>query len=135
MKAASAILLLLLSACAEGEMTGVSFTPQGTPLGRAEFTYRETGIGSGTVTVRMPGGEFFEGTYVTATTTETGYGRVSSRYNSASVFATSSVSSNQYEAVLFSSLNNSMRCRFRGDSLRGVGACEVSDGRKVDVQW
>ena len=76
MKARFAILLLLLSACAEGKMTGVSYTSQGTPLGRAALTYKESGFGSGTVTVRMPGGEFFEGTYVTATTTETGYGRV-----------------------------------------------------------
>ncbi len=133
MKATPIILLLALSACT-GEMTGVTFTPQGTPLGRAALTYQDNGFGSGTITVRMPGGEFFEGTYVEATTTEIGYGRVSSGSKSASIFATSSVSSNQYEAVLFSRRNNSMRCRFRGD-LHGVGACEVSDGRKVDVQW
>ena len=133
MKATPIILLLALSACT-GEMTGVAFTPQGTPLGRAALTYQDNGFGSGTITVRMPGGEFFEGTYVEATTTETGYGRVSSGSKSASIFATSSVSSNQYEAVLFSRRNNSMRCRFRGGS-HGVGACEVSDGRKVDVQW
>ncbi len=134
MKAASVILLLVLSACA-GEGVGVVFTPQGTSLGRAEFKFTDYGTGSGPVSVRMPGGEFFEGTYVEATTTEIGYGTISSGYKSANVFGTSSVSSNQFEAVLFSSRNNSMRCRFRGDGLHGVGACEVSDGRKVDVQW
>ena len=134
MKATSIILLLVLSACA-GEGAGVVFTPQGAPLGRAEFKYTDYGTGSGPVSVRMPGGEYFEGNYVQATTTGTGYSRVSSGSKSANIFATSSVSSNQFEAVLFSSRNNSMRCRFRGDGLHGVGACEVSDGRKVDVRW
>ncbi len=134
MKATSILLLLVLSACA-GEGVGVVFTPQGTSLGRAEFKYTDYGTGSGPVSVRMPSGEFFEGNYVQATTTEIGYGTISSGYKSASVFGTSSVSSNQFEAVLFSSRNNSMRCRFRGDGSHGVGACEVSDGRKVDVRW
>ena len=39
------------------------------------------------------------------------------------------------KAVLLSDRNNSMRCLLHGGILRGMGACEISDGQRVDVRW
>ncbi len=127
MRAAPVILVLVLSACTR-QMAGLVHTPDGAPLGRAEYTYEEDVFGSGTVTATMPDGEFFKGSYVMVETRAT-------PYKATSVFATTSILDDRYNAVLFSDRNNSMRCLFRGDILHGIGACEVSDGRRVDVQW
>ena len=58
MRAAPVILVLVLSACTR-QMAGLVHTPDGAPLGRAEYTYEEDVFGSGTVTATMPDGEFF----------------------------------------------------------------------------
>ncbi len=126
MRAAPVILMLVLSACT-GQMAGLVHTPDGTPLGRAEYTYKEDIFGSGTVTATMPNGEFFKGSYVMVETRAT--------TKATSIFAIKSNSDDQFNAVLFSDRNNSMRCLFNGDILHGIGTCEISDGRRVDLQW
>ncbi len=127
MRAAPIILMLVLSACT-GQMAGLVHTPDGAPLGRAEYTYKEDIFGSGTVTATMPNGEFFKGSYVMVETRAT-------TSKATNVFATKSFSDDQFNAVLFSDRNNSMRCLFHGDILHGIGTCEISDGRRVDLQW
>ncbi len=117
--------MLVLSACT-GQMAGLVHTSDGTPLGRAEYIYKEDIFGSGTVTATMPNGEFFKGSYVMVETRAT---------KATNMFATKSISDDQFNAVLFSDRNNSMRCLFHGDILHGIGTCEISDGRRVDLQW
>ena len=56
-------------------------------------------------------------------------------------FGTIETYSGNFEAVLFGSNKHTMKCRFRAaDSMMGltsggVGMCQVSDGRVIDVQF
>jgi hypothetical protein len=130
--------LLLLSACG-GEMHGAVQSHQGQPLGAARAEYTDSGFGSGTIKVFLPDGETFDGSWTQATAQSTASGTVGVKsggsYASGTYFGTESYSANQYSAALIGSRGHSMQCLFHGDSLHGIGRCQVSDGRIVDITW
>jgi len=126
-------LFLVLAACS-GDMRGAVQSPAGQPLGAAAFHYENSGFGYGKVTATLPDGERFEGSYSQSkgTAFSTAHATVSGQWIGGA--GTTTYSSNQYEAVLLGDRGHSMRCRFQGNG-SGVGVCQVSDGRTVDVQW
>jgi hypothetical protein len=101
--------------------------------------------------VTMPDGETFTGKAVMvghSTSMGTGFGTTTAT-SSSGAYATASGTSfgvvesytGSMQAVLFGNKGHTMRCKFQyADSsgfttAGGVGLCETSDGRVVDVQW
>jgi len=123
--------LALLSGCA-GEMTGQI---RGTGE-RVVFAY-EQGIGSDTYTATI-GGEKFAGKAVMDGSTS-GVGTVFGTGMDATLFG--STTTNKFVAVLLGDKGNSLNCQMRyADSSGfttsgGVGVCQHSDGRMIDVVW
>jgi hypothetical protein len=99
--------------------------------------------------VTMPDGETFTGKAVMvgrSTSIGTGFGTATSSsggYATASGTSFSVVESytGSMQAVLFGNKGHTMRCKFQyADSsgfttAGGVGLCETSNGRVIDVQW
>ena len=124
-------LAISLSGCA-GEMKGV-VRGEGTPI---RFGY-EQGIDRDFYSVTLDG-ETFTGQAVDAGATS-GFGTVFSG-SSVTMVPTFSSSGN-FVAVLFGDMGSTMRCRMNYvdtsgfTTMGGVGICEVSDGRIIDVSW
>lgn len=101
--------------------------------------------------VTMPDGETFTGKAVMvgrSTSVGTGFGTASAMSSNGASSTASSSSfgviesyTGSMQAVLFGNKGNTMRCKFQyADSsgfttAGGVGLCETSNGRVVDVQW
>ena len=135
MKRTIAILTtLLLTACAgtmQGQIRG------GKPV---QFAYQEGMFDSGTITATLPDGEVFTGKFVNKNS-EANFGMWGA--NSNGVFGGGGGSGTTYSgemlATLLGNKGHTMQCVFtpNGTGLSlvksGVGKCEVSDGRKIDV--
>ena len=101
--------------------------------------------------VVMPDGETFKGKAVMVGRSSShgwGFGGASAKStNGANAYATGSTFSvlekytGSMQAVLFGDRKHSMRCKFQYvdssgfTTSGGVGLCETSDGRVIDVQW
>ena len=103
------------------------------------------------LTVTMPDGETFTGKAVmVGKSTSVGYGLSSAtatsskgRYTTGSGtgFGVVNTYTGNMQAVLFGNRGHTMRCNlqyadssgYTGDG--GIGLCETSDGRVIDVQW
>jgi hypothetical protein len=127
----SAILLIALAACS-GEMTG---QVRGTGE-RIKFTY-EQGIDSDTYSTVI-GGESFSGKAVmdgSSAIIATGFGNAFD----AGLFG--STTTNRFVAVLLGNKGSSLNCQMRYadpsgyTTSGGVGVCQHSDGRTIDVVW
>jgi hypothetical protein len=124
-------LVILLSGCA-GEMTG-QIRGSGE---RITFTY-EQGLDSDTYSAVI-GGEKFVGKAVMDGSTS-GVGTVFGAGLDATVFG--ATTTNRFVAVLLGDKGNSLNCQMRyADSSGfttsgGVGICQHSDGRVIDVLW
>lgn len=122
---------LLLAACS-GTMQGV-VRGSGTPV---TFSY-EQGVSSDALTATIDG-EVFKGKAVPVGSTST-FGTAMVGYNTASVFGQSSTGA--VRAVLLGSQGSSLTCQLQyADSsgfttAGGVGACQHSDKRVIDVVW
>lgn len=128
---------------------------------RIPMTYKQ-GMSHDDLVVTMPGGEVFEGKAVevgsssafvntfgrgTSSGTATMFGSMGSQFGTytgaanTSAFSVVSSHTGNFAAVLFGDKGHTMRCQlqYADDSgltnLGGVGVCETSDGRVVDVQW
>lgn len=139
------VICLTLSACA-GTMNGM-IRGSGEPI---SIAYTQ-GMQHDNLQVTMPDGETFTGKAVMvghSTSMGTGFGTATAN-SSSGAYATASVTSfgvvesytGSMQAVLFGNKGHTMRCKFQyADSsgfttAGGVGLCETSDGRVVDVQW
>ena len=131
--------IVLLIGC-EGTMRGV-MRGEGTPV---RFTYQQ-GMGSDALTAVVDG-ETFDGRAVMADSRSTfgtafanTYGPGGSAFGSGTVFGTST--SGRFVATLLGSRGSTMNCRLQyADSSGfttsgGVGVCQHSDGRVIDVLW
>jgi len=109
------------------------------------FQFEDTGFGYGTLKTTLADGETFEGKFVEESSTDygTGFGTAWSGNTAAygTTFGTVESYSGNIEAVLFGNNKHTMKCRFRAaDSMMGlpsggVGMCQVSDGRVIDIQF
>jgi len=116
--------MALLSSCSGG-MRGM-IQGGGEPV---NFQFEDTGFRYGEIRTTLPDGEKFEGKFVEEWTSAHGTGS-----------ETVEAYSGYVEAVLFGDKGHTMNCRFRTpDSLGllsgGIGRCQVSDGRVIDVQF
>lgn len=136
---------LVLYGCA-GTMTGMV-----RESGKMVTIAYEQGMEHDNLSVTMPDGEQFKGKVVMVGRTtgiSSGFANMSA-YSSTGAYASGSGSSfsivNTYtgnvQGVLFGNRGHSMRCSFQYadtgglTNAGGVGVCETSDGRVVDVQW
>lgn len=109
------------------------------------FQFEDTGFGYGTLKTTLSHGETFEGKFVEESSSGfgTGFGAAWSGSSTAygTTFGTVESYSGNIEAVLFGDNKHTMKCRFRvadpmmGLPSGGVGMCQVSDGRVIDVQF
>lgn len=138
------LMCAFLTACA-GTMNGM-IRGTGQPIAIA---YTQ-GMMHDDLQVTMPDGEIFKGKAVmTDHSTGMGFGfgnaigtTPTDTYTaSGNSFVIVQTFSGRVQAVLFGDRGNSMRCKFKyADSggltnAGGIGLCETSDGRVVDVQW
>ncbi len=141
------VICLALSACV-GTMNGM-VRGSGKPISMA---YTQ-GMQHDNLQVTMPDGETFTGKAVMvgrSTSKGTGFGNATATSSSGSgAYTTASGTSfgevesytGSMQAVLFGNKGHTIRCKFQyADSsgfttAGGVGLCETSDGRVVDVQW
>jgi hypothetical protein len=93
------------------------------------FQFEDTGYRSGEIKTTLPDGEKFEGKFVEewVSAHDTGYETVDAY-------------SGHVEAILFGDKGHTMKCRFRTEDelgllSGGIGRCQVSDGRVIDVQF
>ena len=109
-------------------------TMQGMLKGEKEkviFTYSYIGVDykAGELSVTLPDGERFAGKYVQQSASDR---QVPFAFRSRGA---------GMEAILLGDKGNSMKCRFMlndkagGIDWGGIGICEVSDGRNINVQW
>lgn len=139
------ILFLFLVGCS-GAMNGM-IRDSGE---RATISYQQ-GMSHDSLQVTLPDGETFKGKVVmvgASTGIASGFGTATA-YDSAgntafgtgSTFGVVSTYTGNIQGVLFGDRKHTMRCRFQyADSsgfttAGGVGVCETSDGRVIDVQW
>ncbi len=126
-----AVFLALMTACS-GTMQGVVRKD----ARRVVFDYSDSKIGTADVQVVMPEGEHFEGRV------ERGTDRT--RPNSSSTISTDRFEAvetfgGNADAVLSGNRGNIMKCRFHltdiiiGFSSHGIGICQLSDGRVIDI--
>jgi hypothetical protein len=126
---------MAVSGC-DGTMRGV-VRGKGTPV---SFAYKQ-GMTSDSLTVVVDQ-ETFQGRAVMSdatTITGTGFGTTQSGYATTSIFGTSS--SGKFVATLLGSRGATMRCQLQYadtsgfTTAGGVGVCQHSDGRIIDVVW
>ena len=126
----------MLSACS-GIMKGM--IQQGGDL--VEFQYEGGGFGYGEILTTLPDGEKFEGKFVEESVNNCfcpGLGFQKTHGNKPG-----DVESNLgiFDAVLFGNKGHTMKCWFRladskiGLSGGGIGTCQVSDDRIIDLQF
>ncbi|MAS87251.1 MAG: hypothetical protein CMH30_04655 [Micavibrio sp.] len=134
MKKLILVALILLTAACSGTLQGQM---QG---GEAvTFNYEDTGFDSGTLSVTLPDGEFFQGKYVNKNSDSSGSAHVFGSGGSATVVTSETVRSGIIVATLFGNKGQTMKCSLTpsnasmGMVSSGVGDCLVSDGRKIDV--
>ena len=137
--------ILILAGCA-GRMNGM-IRGSGTPV-KIEYTQ---GMQHDNLKVTMPNGEIFAGKAVMvghSIGVGYGFGRATAT-SSTDSYATGTGTSfgivesytGSMQAVLFGNKGNTMRCKLQyADSsgfttAGGIGLCETSDGRVIDVQW
>lgn len=100
--------------------------------------FKDNGFGSGRITTTLSDGETFQGKFVEASSSgfSTGFST-----GGGSSFGTVALYSGNIDAVLFGDKGHTMKCKFRaadssiGLPSGGVGMCQVSDGRVIDVQF
>jgi len=111
----------------------------------------QQGMSHDSLQVTLPDGETFRGKVVMVGQSSSigyGYGTVSassnygtSAYAQGSTFNVVNNYTGNMQGVLFGDRGHTMRCSFQyADSSGfttegGVGVCETSDGRVIDVQW
>jgi len=136
----SILVAVLLSACA-GTMRGM-VQQSGDSV---SLHFEDTGFGYGQLKTTLPDGETFQGKFVEESSTSfgTGFGTAWSGNTTGygTTFGTVESFSGNIEAVLFGDRKHTMKCCFRAaDSMMGlpsggIGMCQVSDGRVIDVQF
>ena len=142
---ATATLCLALAGCA-GTMSGMV---RGTGE-RVQIAYQQ-GVSHDDLSITMPDGEAFVGKAVMVgggTSMGMGMGTATAVSSSGTVataranaFGVVNTYTGDVEAVLFGNRSHSLHCRLRYaakggfTSAGGVGICETSDGRVIDVQW
>jgi hypothetical protein len=130
----------LLAACS-GTMKGM--LQQGGES--VNFQYEDSGLGSGKLRTTLSDGETFKGRFAEESSSGfvTGFdteGTGATIVHGETFDKVESYPGN-IDAVLFGSKGHTMKCRFRaansliGLSSGGVGRCQVSDGRVIDVQF
>lgn len=111
----------------------------------------EQGMEHDNLKVEMPDGETFTGKVVmvgASTGFASGFGSASAidnsggyAYGSGSTFGVVNTYTGNMQGVLFGDNGHTMRCKFQyADSSGlttsgGIGLCEASNGRIIDVQW
>lgn len=120
-------LILILS------LTGCAGTMQGKMQnGKSVQFYYEDKTWDTEISTTLPDGENFKGKYVQKTEETTGllFGL------SGGALGAGSTVSNEMVATLFGDKGHTMQCSFSTLGTirkKGVGACKVSDGRKIDL--
>lgn len=134
-------------------LAGCSGTMNGMIRGSGQIVQvqYEQGALTDSLTLQMPDGEIFKGKAVpvgrsvTSTNTfgsATAYssrGTVASGFGSG--FGTSTSSNGQFQALLFGNKGSSMKCQLQYADAKGlttaggVGTCEASTGKVIDLQW
>jgi len=147
MKSKLAILTIvaLLSGCS-GIMNGMIRNSGD----RVTISYQQ-GMLHDDLRVVLPGGETFKGKAVmVGSSSGIGYGFGSasatstsgkSAHGTGTAFSVIATYTGSMQAVLFGDRGHTMRCKFQyadsggNTSSGGVGICETSDGKVIDVQW
>lgn len=146
---ASAAVLLLLAGCAwQQSGAGVVTAQGGAPAGRATlFMEEKAGWPTPVATVTLPDGETFTGKVITERTEPTtgfavgtGWGTHSRVGVGSTILLTGPDRTSRASALLISPQGHSMSCDIRTvtpGALRsgGFAQCEVSDGRKVALEF
>lgn len=132
LKKSLAFSVVLAVAACSGTMTAV-VRGEPTPV---QFQY-EQGMDRDFYTAELDG-ETFSGHAIDAGATS-GFGSVFTSGGAGTIFT--STSSGNFVAVLLGNKGSSMRCQMNYadssgfTSFGGVGICQVSDGRVIDVTW
>ena len=136
---------MLLMGCS-GTMNGM-LRNDGT---RVAISY-EQGIDHDKLSVTMPDGEVFTGKVVMVGASSgivSGFGSASAysstgnhAYGNGSTFGIINTYTGNMQGVLFGNKGHTMRCKFQYadksgfTTSGGVGLCEISDNRVIDIQW
>lgn len=139
------IIPLFLSGCA-GIMNGMVRNTGD----RVSINYQQ-GMEHDDLQVVMPGGETFKGKAVMVGRSSNigwGFGGASvtgssgaSAYGTGSAFSVVETYTGNMQGVLFGDRKHTMRCKLQYadtggfTTSGGIGICETSDGRVIDVQW
>jgi len=136
----SVLFMVILSSCS-GKMQGM--VQQSGELVRFEF--EDTTLGYGKLKAILSDGEIFKGKFIDESSSSSGigFGTAWSGGNiiQGTTFGTVESYSGNTHAVLFGNKKNTMKCKFRvsdpniGLPSGGVGICQISDGRVIDVQF
>jgi hypothetical protein len=130
---AMAIIFAVLAACS-GTMQGVVRKD----ARRVVFDYSDWKIGTADVQVVMPEGERFEGRVergTDRTRPNSSSSIITDRFEAVETFGGNA------DAVLSGNRGNIMKCRFHltdviiGFSGHGIGICQLSDGRVIDIYF
>lgn len=136
--AAIAALLCLVGCESVGTIGGVS---SGGPV---QFDYQQGFLATdGVLNVVMPDGERFSGKFVQQSETRAGHDWQFGKggKNNGAVFGSSENKSSSVKALLLGDRNSTMKCEFqfsspaRGMKGGGIGECDVSDGRDVNITF
>lgn len=134
-------------------LVGCSGTMNGMIRGSSQLVQvqYEQGALTDSLTLQMPDGEIFKGKAVPvgrnvtntnsfgSATAYSSRGGVASGFGTG--FGTSTSSSGQFHALLFGNKGNSMKCQLQYADAKGlttaggVGFCEASNGKVIDLQW
>ena len=133
-------LIVLLSACS-GKMQGI--VQQGGESVRFEF--KDTTLGYGKIKAILLNGETFKGKFIEESSSSSGTGFGTTWSGGTTIYGTTFGVVESYtgniNAVLFGNKKHTMKCKFRvsdpniGLPSGGVGVCQISDGRVIDVQF
>ncbi len=111
----------------------------------------EQGAQHDSLTLQMPDGEIFKGKAVpigrsvtnsssfSSATAYSSRGTMASGFGSG--FGTSTTATGQFSAILFGNRGNSIKCQLQYSDPKGlttaggVGYCETSNGKSIDLQW
>lgn len=103
------------------------------------FAYNDSGFDSGTLEVMLPDGEHFSGKYVNKNSDASMSFYGTSGGQATNGHGTANIAEGKIVAVLMGNRGNTMQCTMSPSNASmgmisdGVGQCQVSDGRKIDV--
>ncbi len=99
------------------------------------FSYEDTGLGYGPVSLRMPDGEMLTGEYTTVSTTDTTFGTIMSGGQVSSFQGFSSGGGSPGTASLIGNRGTLMQCEYIAGDFSGTGTCRTNKGAQYRLHF